>query len=48
VTKPVADQLDFERISVCSFNHANQDLIMAPLLGEGEPTLTEILLELAY
>jgi hypothetical protein len=30
----VADQLDYERISVCSFNHANQDLTMAPLLGE--------------
>jgi hypothetical protein len=34
VTKPVADQLEYERISVCSFNHANQDLTMAPLLGE--------------
>ena len=34
VVKPVADQADYERISIVSFNHADQQLSLQPLLGE--------------
>lgn len=32
--KPPVDQQSYERVSVCSFNHADQELILEPLQGE--------------
>lgn len=34
VCKPPADQQQYERVSVCSFNHADQELLLEPLHGE--------------
>ena len=33
VCRPPKDQASYERVSVCSFNHARQDLTLSPLMG---------------